>query len=363
MKKVLLFVVVSAAVVALGFAQTPDASSNTDQVNIQGCLGGSDGNYTVAEDGSGQIFKITTSTVDLTSNIAHRVKLIGHKATEAGVSADNFVVTELNMISENCAAAAGALNASVSPASDTVIAPAATGGPSSTPATPPSVGATAAASTVNPSSAPVTTPAAGASQPSAVASPSSAPISTPAMEVAATANPAPAPAPIASPAVEAAQPSTTVSPSSEPITPPTVDAGGTAADTTHPTRPSAHPRKQAATQAASVTEPAAAVSPSPETVNPPAADADTHAATASPSPETANPAGAASATSTATTHKSELLWLLILFGVLVIGLGTLVPLLGRWRKRRLLERTGTQNLSFTNEAIPNEDKPEPRKVA
>ena len=55
MKKVMLFVVVSAALIALGFAQTPDASGDSGQVSVQGCLGGSGGNYTVAEDGSGQI--------------------------------------------------------------------------------------------------------------------------------------------------------------------------------------------------------------------------------------------------------------------------------------------------------------------
>jgi hypothetical protein len=70
--------------------------------------------------------------------------------------------------------------------------------------------------------------------------------------------------------------------------------------------------------------------------------------------------------------------ILIAFVVLVIVLGTMIPLLGRWRKRKMLERTGTPNLSFTNEANTNEvspnevntneasseqEKPEPRKVA
>ena len=63
------------------------------------------------------------------------------------------------------------------------------------------------------------------------------------------------------------------------------------------------------------------------------------------------------------THRAGSLWLLISFVVLVIVLGTLVPLLGRWRKRKILERTGTPNLSFTNEASFDRDKPEPRKVA
>ena len=71
--------VVSALLVTFGFAQTPDAGSNTDPANVKGCLGGSDGNYTVVEDGTRQTFKITTSSVDLKPHLGHDVKLIGHK--------------------------------------------------------------------------------------------------------------------------------------------------------------------------------------------------------------------------------------------------------------------------------------------
>jgi hypothetical protein len=62
-------------------------------------------------------------------------------------------------------------------------------------------------------------------------------------------------------------------------------------------------------------------------------------------------------------HKGGSLWLLISFAVLVIVLGTLVPSIVRWRKRKLLEENGAPNLSFTNEAVSDEDKEEPRKVA
>jgi hypothetical protein len=75
---------------------------------------------------------------------------------------------------------------------------------------------------------------------------------------------------------------------------------------------------------------------------------------------------------------------LISFVVLVVVLGTLAPLIGRWRKRKMLERNGTPNLSFTNnevstneastseigtneasgqEASSDLEKAEPRKVA
>ncbi len=64
--------------------------------------------------------------------------------------------------------------------------------------------------------------------------------------------------------------------------------------------------------------------------------------------------------------------------MLVIVLGTTAPLIGRWRKRKMLEREGSPNLSFTNEEstndvtqmkrpgkkqVPTRSKAEPRKVA
>ena len=110
MKRVFLLMFVSALLATLGFAQTPAASVNTDQTNIKGCLGGSEGNYTIAEDGTRQIFKVTTSSVDLKPHVGHEVKLTGHKvsgAVSSGPADNSFAVTELRMISEHCAAAAG----------------------------------------------------------------------------------------------------------------------------------------------------------------------------------------------------------------------------------------------------------------
>jgi hypothetical protein len=49
---------------------------------------------------------------------------------------------------------------------------------------------------------------------------------------------------------------------------------------------------------------------------------------------------------------------------MVIVIGTMVPFFSRWRKRKMLEQTGAENLSFTREAISDQDKPEePRKAA
>jgi vacuolar-type H+-ATPase subunit I/STV1 len=57
---------------------------------------------------------------------------------------------------------------------------------------------------------------------------------------------------------------------------------------------------------------------------------------------------------------------LISFGVLVIVIGTLAPLLNRWRKRRIVEQMGPQNLSLIREASSDQgksDQPAPRKAA
>ena len=311
MKRVFLLMVVSALLVTLGFAQTPSAGSSTDQFNVKGCLGGSDGNYTVAQDGTAQIFKITTSSVDLTPHLGHDVQLIGHKASGAvssGAADNSFAVTELNMISEHCAAAAAAPAATVSPA------------------------ATAApAATVSPSSATASTLPADAATPAAIVSPSSATVSTP---------PAAAAAP---------------SPSS-------VTVITDAAEDARPTRLSAHHQRVSATQAAAATAPAATVSPSSDTVTPPVAAAATPTATASSSSDTVSTPAEAATTPTV-THRGSGLWLFIPVVVLIIVLGTLTPLLGRWRRRKMLERTDAPNLSFTKEVSSDRDMQEPRKVA
>jgi hypothetical protein len=80
-----------------------------------------------------------------------------------------------------------------------------------------------------------------------------------------------------------------------------------------------------------------------------------------------------SCTGTSGDSQAGSLTLLISFVMLVIVLGTMASLIGRWRKRKILERTGSPNLSFTNEvsttevapseASADQDEPEPRKVA
>lgn len=346
MKRVFLLMFVSALMVTFGFAQTPDAGSNTDPATVKGCLSGSEDNYTIAEDGTRQIFKVTSSSVDLKPHVGHDVKLVGHKASgsvSAGPADHSFAVTDVSMISEHCAAPAAAAAATVAPYAETVIAPDAAATPAV--ASAPAPDAAVPTTTASPSAATASAPAPDAS---ATVSPSAATASTPAAET---------PAPAA--------PAATASPSSTTVSAPPVE-------TAHAARPSAHARKLSAKQAATATAPAPTASPSSDTVV--AENAAPPPTPVSPSPETASPADAAvPAPATPVTHRAGSLPLLIAFVVLVIVLGTTAPLIGRWRKRKMLERNGSPNLSFTNEASPNEvrfdearsdqDKPAPRKVA
>jgi hypothetical protein len=359
MKRVFLLMVVSAMLATLGFAQTPDTGSSTDpaivkaNVNVQGCLAGSDGNYTVAEDGTRQILKISTSSVDLKPHVGHDVKLVGQKSTgpvSSGAASSSFAVTELSMISEHCAAAAAAVGA-VAPYPQTVVEPTVTPTPGAPAADAAASAAAAPATTVSPSPA-VANPGASApveaSAPAAVVTPPSATAAAPAVDatpaaaaVAPSSTTASAPPAAATPAVEAAPPAVAVSPSS------TTVASQEAQDTP-PARPSRHARKRAAAEAAADAAPAAPVSPSTNTVSPDAADVATTTAAASPSPATVTPPDVP-AVAPAVSHGVGSLSLLISFVVLVVVLGTMAPLIGRWRKRRLLEQNGAENLSFTND--------------
>jgi hypothetical protein len=111
MKNMFLLIVVPVLLVTLGFGQAYSPSSNTDQASIKGCIGGSDGNYNIAEDGTTQTFTITSSTVDLKAHVGHDVEVVGQKATvttSSGSSDNRVIVTGVNMISEHCATASAA---------------------------------------------------------------------------------------------------------------------------------------------------------------------------------------------------------------------------------------------------------------
>src|SRR5579863_8847992 len=119
MKNIFLLIVVPLLLVTLGFGQTPTPGSNTDQASIKGCRGETEGNYTLAEDGTTQIFKINTSSVDLKPHLGHDVELIGQKAnvtTSSGSSDNSVAVTAVNMISDHCATATASTPAVADPA-------------------------------------------------------------------------------------------------------------------------------------------------------------------------------------------------------------------------------------------------------
>jgi LPXTG-motif cell wall-anchored protein len=118
MKNVFLSIVAPVLLVTLGFGQTPAPNSNPEQVSIKGCLGGSDGNYTVAEDGTAQTFRITSSTVDLKPHLGHDVEAVGQTtnlAPSSGPADNTMIVTGVNMISDHCATATASTPAAADP--------------------------------------------------------------------------------------------------------------------------------------------------------------------------------------------------------------------------------------------------------
>ena len=368
MKRAFLLIVVPALLVALGFSQTPAPSVNTDQTNIKGCLGGSDGNYTVAEDNTGHTFKITSSGVDLKQHLGHDVTLIGHRASvTSSAAADNsFAVTELTMISDHCAAAA-APTATVSTPSETA----------GTPASPPApvvAAAPAAAPTTSTSTLPETgvAPAADAAATAATAATPAEPIltpipsATPPAEMTVT--------PTVAPAASAATASTVWDKPAADAAPPTrrperfrsVSAPpvAAAADAAPPTRRPERFRSVSAAPVAAAVAPAVTASNSSEPASRPDVAATTPAATANSSATVTTPDAAPTTPPAPARHGA--LWLLIAFAVLVIVLGIFVPFLSRWRKQKNMARTDTPNLSFTREASTDQDKKDsqgPRKAA
>ena len=159
MKNILLLVTAPALLLTFGLAQTA-APAATTSASIKGCLGGSEGAYTVAPDGTTQTVKISASTVDLKPHIGHQVDLTAQKAS----AADTVSVTAVAMISEHCAMAAASTPPAADPATATLSAPAATPAPATAAAAP-----VVAAVAPTPAAAPMATaaPAIAAAVPAA----------------------------------------------------------------------------------------------------------------------------------------------------------------------------------------------------
>lgn len=205
MKNVFLLIVVTVLLVTLGFGQTPATNGNTDQASIKGCLGGSDGSYTVAQDGTTQTFRVTSSAVDLKPHVGHDVELTGQTANVAPSSgpADNTVtVTGVNMISDHCTVATASTPAVADPT------PAAS---ASAPAVAdPTPAATASAPAVADPAPTATASAPSAAEPTLVAT-----ASTPAAADQTTATTSTQPAADPTPAATASAPMTASTPASE----------------------------------------------------------------------------------------------------------------------------------------------------
>jgi hypothetical protein len=316
MKRVFLLIVVPALLVAMGYTQTPAVSGNTDQIKVKGCLGGTDANYTVAEDNTGKIFKITSSTADLKAYAGQEVNLVGHKA---GTGENSFAVTEVNMVSEHCTVASAAPAASAS-------------APAETTSTPPAAVAPAAA-------APAAAPSATVNAPSetAIAPPvaTAAPAAVPDATVSVPADTASTP-PAAAVAAPTAVPDATISVPAD-----TAGAPATAA-AVHQARPSARHQKPAVTPAAAAAAPAKPVST-------PAADAAVTAKDFGPASDTPTaPAASAPVAPKASIGRSTVILVSIVVVLLLIGVA--VPIYNRWKRQKLAEETKGQNLSFTKEA-------------
>jgi hypothetical protein len=340
MKRACLLIVVPALLVALGFAQTPTASSNPAPTSIKGCLGGADGNYTLAEDNTGHNFKLAPGSVDLKPFLGQSVALIGLKAstTASSGAADNgFAVTEAKMISEHCTTAAVAPAASISTTADTAITP--------------TVAAATTAATVPTPAETETAQAADTAAPAGAAPTLPQPEVTPPATAAASAAAGPTPAELATPPSAATPPPAIVTPPAQ-----IVEAPPAAAE-----RPSARSRRPSGTPTAAAKTVVAA--PPAETATPVADTAIPAAAGTTPSTTATEPDQAAPRPAVP-AKSGSLLWIPIV--VVVLILGAMVPLFNRWRKRRLLEQTGEQNLSFSHRASSEpgtSNKPTGRKAA
>jgi len=340
MKRACLLIVLPALLVALAFAQTPMASSNPAPTSIKGCLGGSDGNYTLTEDNTGHNFKLAPGSVDLKPFLGQSVALIGLKAntTASSGAADNgFAVNEAKMVSEHCATAAVAPAASISTTADTAI-------------TPTVVAATTAATVPTPPET-VSAPVADAAAPAGAVPTPPQPEVIPPVTAAATAAAGPTPAELASPPPAATPRPATVTPPVQIVEAPPVAAERTSARSRRPSG-----TLPAAAKTVAVAPPAETAAPVADTATPVAAASTPSTTATEPDPAAPRPVVPA--------KSGSLLWIPIVVVVLIMG--AVAPLLNRWRKRRLLEQTGEQNLSFSHRASSEpgtSNKPTGRKAA
>jgi hypothetical protein len=108
------------AVWAVGQYGNSSSQSSTDQTTIEGCLSGSNGNYTLT-DKSGATYQLTGETAKLGAHVGHDMQLTGTSSTSSASETDSnadqpssisgsassqqmFNVTSFKHISKNCSA-------------------------------------------------------------------------------------------------------------------------------------------------------------------------------------------------------------------------------------------------------------------
>ena len=93
--------------------QSSGSQSSTNQTTIEGCLSGSDGNYTLT-DKSGTTYQLTGETAKLVNHVGHDMQLTGTSSTSSAdqpssmsgsaSSQQTFNVSSFKHISKTCSA-------------------------------------------------------------------------------------------------------------------------------------------------------------------------------------------------------------------------------------------------------------------
>jgi hypothetical protein len=122
MQKIMLFL--SVVLLSMSWAVAQDASSPSSpaaagsgqaaqsggQMMVEGCLGGSDGNYTLS-DSNGTVYQLTGDTAKLSAHVGHEVKISGTSdsgtagtstGTPSGSGGHSIQVSSVKHISKTC---------------------------------------------------------------------------------------------------------------------------------------------------------------------------------------------------------------------------------------------------------------------
>src|SRR3954469_2528205 len=133
MKKVISISAILLLAAAVGLAQqqypsTPGAPGEGQSI-IRGCLSGSAGNFTLTQEQTGSIFKLSGREDVLKQHANHLVQINGHQDqsnASTNTSSDNsgaassqptFIVSDVQMVADNCNSASSSGSASAAPAS------------------------------------------------------------------------------------------------------------------------------------------------------------------------------------------------------------------------------------------------------